>query len=320
MRVSVLDGTLYARIAGDGAMVSTPIGSSGYAISAGGPLLADGLVAFVFTPLPKHGGFARPWCSRRSPCSSSRWGPAFGGARLEVDGQVAADRAHSLTVRWRDAVATMVSFDGQESLLAGLRRRRIILDSPRVSADADGTQSSRPSVRSDNRRSPEPEWTSAASVALDGRTGEKPRRSGAGRLARLRAGAGRPEPDQLVRPVAQRAELRLAAAAQRHRVAPPVICDPSGQVSSIGPRTTSGPSRYGVMITVSLPGIGIARTRVSGLTQRRPPGTPRRPAGRPPGAPRSPGRRRAPRRSPGRSTARAPGRARSRSPPRGRTD
>jgi hypothetical protein len=31
----------------------------------------------------------------------------------------------------------MVSFADQETLLAGLRRRRIILDSPRVSADED---------------------------------------------------------------------------------------------------------------------------------------------------------------------------------------
>jgi hypothetical protein len=41
-----------------------------------------------------------------------------------------------LTIRWREEVATMVSFPDQETLLSGLRRRRIILDSPRVAADA----------------------------------------------------------------------------------------------------------------------------------------------------------------------------------------
>jgi NAD+ kinase len=60
----------------------------------------------------------------------------FGGARLEVDGQVNADEVGSLTIRLRQAVATMVSFPDQESLLGGLRRRRIILDSPRMAADA----------------------------------------------------------------------------------------------------------------------------------------------------------------------------------------
>ena len=61
----------------------------------------------------------------------------FGGARLEVDGQVAAERVHSLTVGLREGVATMVSFPDQETLLAGLRRRGIIVDSPRVAADRE---------------------------------------------------------------------------------------------------------------------------------------------------------------------------------------
>jgi len=136
VRVSAhVDGSLYARIAGDGAIVSTPIGSSGYAISAGGPLLASGLEGFVFTPLPKHGGFAPPLVISAQSVLELEVGAGFGGARLEIDGQVAADRAGSLTIRWRDEVATMVSFADQETLSAGLRRRRIILDSPRVAVD-----------------------------------------------------------------------------------------------------------------------------------------------------------------------------------------
>jgi NAD+ kinase len=138
VRVSAhVDGSLYARIAGDGALVSTPIGSSGYAISAGGPLLAGGLDGFVFTPLPKHGGFAPPLVVAARSVLELEVGTSFGGARLEIDGQVAADQAQLLSIRWREGVATMVSFPDQETLLAGLRRRRIILDSPRVAADAE---------------------------------------------------------------------------------------------------------------------------------------------------------------------------------------
>jgi NAD+ kinase len=136
VRVSAhVDGGLYVRIAGDGAIVSTPIGSSGYAISAGGPLLGSGLEGFVFTPLPKHGGFVPPLVIPAHSVLELEVGAGFGGARLEVDGQVVGDRAHSLAIRWREGVATMVSFPDQEALLAGLRRRRIILDSPRVAAD-----------------------------------------------------------------------------------------------------------------------------------------------------------------------------------------
>jgi NAD+ kinase len=136
VRVSAhVDGNLYARVAGDGAVVSTPIGSSGYTISAGGPLLVGSLDGFVFTSLPKHGGFAPPLVISARSVLELEVGASFGGARLELDGQVAADKATSLTIRWREGVATMVSFPDQENLLAGLRRRRIILDSPRVAAD-----------------------------------------------------------------------------------------------------------------------------------------------------------------------------------------
>ena len=133
-----IDGSMFARIAGDGAIVSTPIGSSGYTISAGGPLLATGLDGFVFTPLPKHGGFCPPLVIGPHSQLLLDVAPGFGGARLEVDGQVAGERVRSLTISLREDVATMVSFLDQETLLVGLRRRRIILDSPRVAGDAAG--------------------------------------------------------------------------------------------------------------------------------------------------------------------------------------
>jgi NAD+ kinase len=130
-----VDGDLYARIAGDGALVSAPIGSSGYAISAGGPLLHTGLEGFVFTPLPKHGGFAPPLVIGPRSTLRLEVRAGFGGARLEVDGQVAGEQVRSLTIALREGVATMVGFPDQETLLPGLRRRRIIVDSPRVAAD-----------------------------------------------------------------------------------------------------------------------------------------------------------------------------------------
>jgi NAD+ kinase len=134
MTVSV-DGDLYARIAGDGGIVSTQIGSSGYAISAGGPLLASGLDGFVFTPLPKHGGFSPPLVVGPRSELELEVAPGFDGGRLEIDGQVAGERVRLLKIRLRPDVATMVSFPDQESLLAGLRRREIILDSPRIVAE-----------------------------------------------------------------------------------------------------------------------------------------------------------------------------------------
>ena len=61
----------------------------------------------------------------------------FGGWRLELDGQIVEAPGESLSVRMRPEAATLVAFEDQEPLLAGLRRRRIIVDSPRVAADVE---------------------------------------------------------------------------------------------------------------------------------------------------------------------------------------
>ena len=134
---ALVDGTLFARMAGDGAVVSTPIGTSGYAISAGGPLFLPQVDAFVFTPLPHHGGFAPPLVIASISELVIDVAGGFAGARVEVDGQVAGAGEGALTITFRPAVVTQVSFDDQEPLLAGLRRRRILLDSPRLLAEAD---------------------------------------------------------------------------------------------------------------------------------------------------------------------------------------
>src|SRR5215207_2733786 len=46
-----VDGELFIRFAGDGLVVATPFGSSGYTFAVGGPLLAPGSGAYVLTPL-----------------------------------------------------------------------------------------------------------------------------------------------------------------------------------------------------------------------------------------------------------------------------
>jgi NAD+ kinase len=138
VRLSVhVDGALFARIAGDGAVVSTPLGTSGYAISAGGPLLLTGVDGFVLTPLPKHGGFAPPLVIDSGSELVLDATASLAGARLEVDGQVAGACAGTYTITFRAGVATQVAFDDQEPLLAGLRRRRILFDSPRFLAEDD---------------------------------------------------------------------------------------------------------------------------------------------------------------------------------------
>jgi NAD+ kinase len=133
--IARVEGAVFARFAGDGCIVSTPVGASAYALAAGGPLMMPGADAFLLTPLSVHGGFAPPLVLSGSAELQLEITTGYGGARLEVDGQVDGPRAGTVTIRLRHGVARAVSFDGQESFLAGLRRRQIIIDSPRILAE-----------------------------------------------------------------------------------------------------------------------------------------------------------------------------------------
>jgi NAD+ kinase len=132
---SSVDGVLFSRLAGDGCIVSTPVGSSAYALAAGGPLLTPDTEAYLLTPLATHGGSRQPLVIAAHSTLTLEVGTGVGGARLEIDGQIVAAELDTLTVGFRPAVAQLVSFSGQPPLLACLRRRQIIVDSPRFLAE-----------------------------------------------------------------------------------------------------------------------------------------------------------------------------------------
>lgn len=133
VRITV-DGQLYAAFAGDGLIASTQGGSSAYTFAAGGPLLAPGADAWVLTPLAPHGGSVRPLVLGAGSTVRIEVDPGFGGARTELDGQPATLGATDLALALRADHATLVEVGDEEALLAGLRRRGIVADSPRVVA------------------------------------------------------------------------------------------------------------------------------------------------------------------------------------------
>jgi NAD+ kinase len=138
-----VDGELFIRFAGDGLVVATPLGSSAYTLAAGGPVLAPGESGLVFTPLAPHGGCCPPLVAGPRSELTIELDPAHGGARIELDGQIRTRvdplQTRILTVTMRPDHATLVALGGEEHVLAGLRRRRIIMDSPRVLARDDRT-------------------------------------------------------------------------------------------------------------------------------------------------------------------------------------
>jgi NAD+ kinase len=132
---SRVDGVLFNRMAGDGCIVSTALGSSAYSLAAGGPLLAPGAEAYALTPLPTHGGSRQALVLGPASELTLEVTAGIGGARREIDGQLAVTEPHALTIGLRPGVATLVTFGDEEPLFTALRRRGIIADSPRIVAD-----------------------------------------------------------------------------------------------------------------------------------------------------------------------------------------
>jgi len=127
-----VDDELYARTAGDGVVVATPLGSSAYTMAAGGPILAPGVEGMVVTALAHHGGVAPSLVVGPDSRLELTVEPGYGGGRLEVDGQVLSSAATTLTVTMRREYATLVALAGEEPMLTGLRRRGLIVDGPRI--------------------------------------------------------------------------------------------------------------------------------------------------------------------------------------------
>jgi NAD+ kinase len=127
-----VDDVLYAQVAGDGVVVATALGSSAYTMAAHGPILAPGAEAMAVTPLAAHGGFCPPLVAGNGSRLTLTIDPGHGGVRWEIDGGRTAIAGHVLTVHHRRDYAALVMLAGEEPRLAGLRRRGLVLDSPRV--------------------------------------------------------------------------------------------------------------------------------------------------------------------------------------------
>ena len=132
-----VDDELYVRLAGDGLIVATPVGSSAYSMAAGGPVLAFGTQALVCTPLAMHGGSAPPLVVPGTSTVRLRVYPSFAGFEVEVDGHVLPLDVVDYELSLHREKVTLVSLDELGLGIAGLRRRRLIADSPRVLARDD---------------------------------------------------------------------------------------------------------------------------------------------------------------------------------------
>jgi NAD+ kinase len=96
-----VDGEHVARFRGDGLIVSTPVGSTGHSLSAGGPILRQDLQALVVTPICPHTVTYRPVVDSADRVYTIALGKRSASAALIVDGQdlLRLTPAHRVTVR-----------------------------------------------------------------------------------------------------------------------------------------------------------------------------------------------------------------------------
>jgi NAD+ kinase len=133
-----VDGALYGRVSGDGVIAATALGSSAYTLAAGGPLLAADHDGMVVTPLADHAGSVPPIVLTGSSRLALSVDGGWSGARVEIDGRAMDDPSgpgeqepFQLDVGVEPCGARLLDFDG-EAHIAGLRRRGIVADSPRM--------------------------------------------------------------------------------------------------------------------------------------------------------------------------------------------
>jgi NAD+ kinase len=76
-------------IAGDGIIISTPLGSTAYSMAAGGPIVHSDVKALILTPICPHSLIHRPFVIPDTATLSLKILPPYHSVTLTLDGHVA---------------------------------------------------------------------------------------------------------------------------------------------------------------------------------------------------------------------------------------
>ena len=110
-----VDGQLATTYSCDGLIISTPVGSTAYNLSAGGPILRKSLDAFVISPLNPHTLTVRPVVDSADRIMEMQIHGATADTAVTVDGQVLANITELDRIQVERATETfrMVEVTGQ---------------------------------------------------------------------------------------------------------------------------------------------------------------------------------------------------------------
>jgi NAD+ kinase len=98
-----IDGEEVTRYRGDGMIVATPVGSTAYSLSAGGPIVDRTDRCLLITPLASHALTYRPLVLRPNRRIEIEVGKARHGTSLTIDGQRAVELRQGTVVEVREA-------------------------------------------------------------------------------------------------------------------------------------------------------------------------------------------------------------------------
>lgn len=110
-----IDGEPVTHFSGDGLIVSTPIGSTAYNLSAGGPILGQELAVFAVTPVCPHTLTYRPLVESADRTFTISIRRAPGEVALIIDGrqeQMPLTIKHQVTIRRAPVMFSLVKVPG----------------------------------------------------------------------------------------------------------------------------------------------------------------------------------------------------------------
>ena len=99
--VAAIDGRALSRYGCDGLVLATPTGSTAYAFSAGGPVVAPDVDALLLVPISAHALFARPLVVGPASTIGVDLLPGAGGGVLFCDGRRVTELAPGVRVEVR---------------------------------------------------------------------------------------------------------------------------------------------------------------------------------------------------------------------------
>lgn len=108
LRAELEDEHIY-NLAGDGIIISTPMGSTAYSMAAGGPIVHPEVKALILTPICPHSLIHRPFVIPDTAPITLRIMPPHHSVTLTLDGQVAINIDEQDVVRLNDSKVKKVS-------------------------------------------------------------------------------------------------------------------------------------------------------------------------------------------------------------------